>query len=253
MQCPHCFTDFHVGGWVDFSTDSGVTKDNTVSVQYLGRHHYYHHWVGAVLCPACLQVVIFLYRCGRVQSYSGSPTTPVRPLHAAEVSSHIVFPNNHTIPQTAARKEIDLQGVPVRLQTTYRKALQALDNPDLYGYANVLARRALEFTLKDKGFNGRDLAAQVDSLMSHPEGVPSTILDNIDAVRILGNWESHWLDLNDEEYIEPAKELTEWNVELLEWFLDHFYVKPARAKLNRDKINETASQAGRQSMKQPSR
>ena len=103
--------------------------------------------------------------------------------------------------------------------------------------------------LRENGYKGRDLAASIDSLISDPSGVPRAILDNIDAVRTLGNWGAHLTGNEEVGWLESTFQQTEWVVELWERFLEHFYVNPAKDAIFRNQINEQSSTAGRPPLK----
>ena len=141
----------------------------------------------------------------------------------------------------ASRAPLDLEGVPERIASDYRKAIEALDSASLYGYANVLVRRSLEATLEQSGYakvgKGRPrLVELIGALEARPDGTPKGILDNLDAIRKLGNYDAHLWDDEHGQPIEPSLEETSWNVTLFERFITHFFVEPAQDKKMRDSL-----------------
>ena len=160
--------------------------------------------------------------------------------------AHQIWP---PIFQKDTRKEIDLTGVPGSLAEDYRKALKALAEPELYEFANVLARRSLETILMEKGYEGKNLRSQIESLQNKkPPGIPGSITENLDAIRTLGNWGAHRTDDKAGTYIEASIEETEWNITLWERVMIFFYVEPEQDKTHKDRINSALSQAGRRTI-----
>ena len=179
------------------------------------------HRVFAAACPDCGTVGI---KC-----FSGDLIHRLR--YANVTSASHVWPRL----SGASRAPIDLEGVPERIASDYRKAIEAVGSASLYGYANVLVRRSLEATLEQSGYakegKGRPrLAELILALEAKPEGTPKGILDNLDAIRILGNFDAHLWDDEHGQPIEPSFEETSWNVTLFERFITHFLVEPAQDK-----------------------
>ena len=182
--------------------------------------------VFAAACPDCGVVGIKCYPGDR------------HGLTYAEVTSA-----SHIWPKLlgASRAPVDLEGVPERIASDYRKAIEALDSASLYGYANVLVRRSLEATLERSGYakEGKDrprLVELIAALEARSEGTPKGILDNLDAIRKLGNYDAHLWDDEHGQPIEPSLEETSWNVTLFERFITHFFVEPAQDKKMRDSL-----------------
>ena len=222
-SCGTAYSDLD-GQWESLSTEP---RFSTAYVVYLG------------VCPECGQPGVKL---AKVPSYSRADhwLESHTPQDAESIYPPKPFPN---------RKPVDLDGVPDHVQTDYRNALLALGNGKLYEYANVLARRSLEFMLKDNGYKGRDLAASIDNLISNPSGIPRAILDNIDAVRMLGNWGAHLTGNEEVGWLESTLQQTEWVVVQWERFLEHFYVNPAKDAIFRNQIDGQSSAAGKPPLK----
>ena len=185
------------------------------------------HRVFAAACPDCGTVGIKCFWGNRDQGLMGANVTS---------ASHIWPRISGT-----SRAPVDLEGVPERIAADYRKAIEALDSASLYGYANVLVRRSLEATLEQSGYakEGKErprLAELIAALEARPEGTPKGILDNLDAIRILGNLDAHLWDDEHGQPIEPSLEETSWNVTLFERFITHFFVEPAQDKRMRDSL-----------------
>ena len=130
--------------------------------------------------------------------------------------------------KTPERKEIALDGVPESHCSDYRKALIALDHPDLHKFANILARRSLEAILRTK-YNGRTLANLIDTMMKDKEsGLSRGLLENIDAIRHLGNIGAHDVPGNTDEPLRADKEQTSWIITVWERLLEEWIVRPAQ-------------------------
>ena len=206
-----------------------------------GIHDKPGYLVFAGFCPECDHIGIKLssVRPGlshieALKQYGAWEATPIFP------------------PETEwAREPIDTQGVPDYLRSTYRKALLATADSELYGYASILARRAIESALKEQGFTGRDLSQLIDKFQQTPTGVPRGILDHIDAIRNLGNWDAHETADKKGGWLEPSRTQCAWAVTLLERFLDHFYVQPAIDKAHFAEVNDASTSAGKPPLRQP--
>ena len=122
---------------------------------------------------------------------------------------------------------IPLDGVPGNIRADYEKALQALNHPDLYEFAILLARRSLESILSTryKGGNLSDLVQQL--LDDKGNGLSHGLLENIDAIRHLGNMGAHISP-------HPAdKSQCEWSVTIWERLLQEWYIRPAQDEAQR--------------------
>ena len=129
--------------------------------------------------------------------------------------------------RTPERRERALDGVPENDCSDYRKALIALDHPDLYELANILARRSLESTVRTK-YEGRTLWNLIDALLQDKEsGLSRGLLENIDAIRNLGNMGAHETSDPNQATLRADKEQTSWNVTVWERLLEEWYVRSA--------------------------
>ena len=129
---------------------------------------------------------------------------------------------------TRKRREIALDGVPENDRSDYRKALIALEHPDLYEFANILARRSLESTLCTK-YKSRNLSDLIDALLQDKEsGLSRGLLKNIDGIRNLGNIGAHEISDPNQTTLRADKEQTSWNVTVWERLLEEWYVRPAQ-------------------------
>ena len=140
--------------------------------------------------------------------------------------------------KTPERREIALDGVPESHCSACRKALIALDHPDLHEYANILARRSLEAILRTE-YNGNTLAALIDTMLQDKEsGLSRGLLKNIDAIRNLGNIGAHDIPGNAPEPLRADKEQTSWNITVWERFLDEWFVRPTQDAAQLGRLKE---------------
>ena len=185
------------------------------------------HRVFAAACPDCGTVGIKCYFGERRHGLTYSNVT----------SAFHIWPQL----SDSSRAPISLEGVPDRIGSDYEKAIEALDSQRLYGYANVLVRRSLEATLQMFGYGKENerrdrLSDLIKALEANPKETPRGILDNLDAIKKLGDYDAHLLLDDDGQPIEPSLDETSWNVTLFERFITHFFVEPAQDKKMRDSL-----------------
>ena len=200
-------------------------------------------------CPRCATPGIKIFDFPQNISDPLNPDNPNTYISAGKIQdARTVFPTIYRSTRTA----IPLDGVPAPIQDTYRKALTALDSPTLYEYAVILARRSLETSLRRLGYSGRDLANLVDSLLADQgNGFPNRLLENIDAIRNLGNIEAHEITAEHDDPLAVSKAEADWCISIWERFLTHCYVEPAQDALFQQRLNDELQSAGRPPLKQP--
>lgn len=95
----------------------------------------------------------------------------------------------------------------------------------------ALSRRCLENLLTDVGIKGKgSLSTQIDEAMKN---LPTHISENLDAIRIVGNFAAHPIkDTHTGTIVDVEPDEAEWNLNVLEQLFDFYYVQPARAKKN---------------------
>jgi hypothetical protein len=77
------------------------------------------------------------------------------------------------------------------------------------------------------------LAAEIKELLDLGN-LPSAVADNLDAIRIVGNFASHPnKDTNTGEVIDVDDHEAEWTLGVLDALFDYFYVQPSAAKARR--------------------
>ncbi|MGA2522602.1 MAG: DUF4145 domain-containing protein [Candidatus Bathyarchaeia archaeon] len=137
--------------------------------------------------------------------------------------------------------------VPKPLQDDFLEAAAVLQISEKASAA--LSRRCLQLLLNDKGFNQRDLSEQIDAAIPK---LPTSLGENLDAVRNIGNFAAHPLKSKDTGLIVDVEpEEAEWTLEVLEGLFDFFYVQPVRAKAKQDKLNAKLASLRKPPMKTP--
>ena len=208
-----------------------------------------HTAVYVSTCPNCATPGIKMFDFPQYISSQVHPDWPDTYISAGKIQeAHTVYPTISRSTRTA----IPLDGVPAPIQDAYRKALTALDSPTLYEYAVILARRSLETSLRQLGYSGRDLAHRIDSLLAdQANGFPNRLLENIDAIRNLGNIEAHEITAEDDNPLEVTRAKADWCISIWERFLTHCYVEPAQDDVFQQRLNDELQSAGRPPLKQP--
>ena len=200
-------------------------------------------------CPNCATPGIKIFHFPEYQVGGLDPDRPHTFISAGKIqAAHTVYPPI----SRSDRAAIPLDGVPAPIQDAYRKALTALDSPILYEYAVILARRSLEISLRQMGYSGHALANRIDSLLADQgNGFPKRLLENIDAIRNLGNIEAHEITADDDNPLAVTRAEADWCISIWERFLTHCYVEPAQDDVFQQRLNDELQSAGRPPLKHP--
>lgn len=110
----------------------------------------------------------------------------------------------------------------------------------------ALTRRALQQVLRDYGHTkAKDLFDQIQEVVE-ANLLPASLSDQLNAVRVIGNFAAHPLKSQNTGLILPVEDHeAEWNLDVLESVFDHYFVKPAQAKARKDALNKKLSEAGK--------
>ena len=150
-------------------------------------------------------------------------------------------------PRTSSRKPCP-PGVPENIKEDYEEACITLDLSPKASAA--LSRRCLQNLLRDAAkVKHNDLSKEIQEVLDAGK-LPSDLSDAIDHIRTVGNFATHPLKSNSTGEILPVEpHEAEWNLEVLEELLDHYYVKPAKVAAKRDAMNKKLAEAGKPPMK----
>lgn len=130
----------------------------------------------------------------------------------------------------------------------YTKAGLVLeDSPEA---SAALSRRCLQHILREKtGTKKKDLADQIQEVLDS-NALPTAIAENLDAVRVTGNFAAHPMkSTNTGEIIDVEPHEAEWDLDVLEQLMDFYYVSPAIAKKKRNEMNAKLAEAGKPPLK----
>jgi hypothetical protein len=105
----------------------------------------------------------------------------------------------------------------------------------------ALSRRCLQNILHAQGYRARDLAKEIDAVLSETDAkkaIPQRLRDSIDGIRNFGNFSAHPVDDKTTlQVIDVEPHEAEWCLEILEEMFQHYYVGPAEAKRKKDALD----------------
>lgn len=114
----------------------------------------------------------------------------------------------------------------------------------------ALSRRCLQDVLREKaGVKHSNLNNEIDEVLKKGS-LPSWLADNLDAVRVVGNFAAHPIKSTSTGVVvdvEPGE--AEWLLDLLEQLFDFYFVQPAIAQSKRDALNQKLADAGKKPLK----
>jgi hypothetical protein len=103
--------------------------------------------------------------------------------------------------------------------------------------------------LRQAGYNGRDLAKQIDAALAETDGrkaLPTGVHSTLDAIRNFGNFSAHPItDVTTLQVIDVEDHEAEYCLDVLDALFDHYYVRPAEAKRRRALLDAKLSAAGK--------
>ena len=224
MRCPHCTVTIH-SNW-----EQGVI------------HRYPEdecHWVWQNMqCPACHKLII------RVSLFCYTAATTVGSFQRDTVKEVLVEP-------VSPKRAPIGTAVPAEFVGDYEEALAVL--PTSPKASAALSRRVLQSIMWDQGYDGRNLALQINKLLEEDRSdkvLPTSVQANVDVVRNLGNFAAHAItDESTLQVIPVSREEAEWCLTIIENLFEHYYVIPAAHKALRDEFNRKLEQAGKDPIK----
>jgi hypothetical protein len=115
--------------------------------------------------------------------------------------------------------------------------------------AAALARRCLQTVLIDAGGakENANLDKQIDHVLSK---LPPHLADNVDAIRVVGNFAAHPIKGDDPGVLVDVEEdEVDWILSVLRELFAFYYVGPARAEAHRERLNKKLADAGKPPLK----
>ena len=165
MECGHCSVAF-------YSLHQWERR------RLNGPNRTLSDWViSTIICPTCHKPTIYLLA------------------NEPQPGNHYIsdddWENASLIYPLISHKPIN-DAVPEHLRSDYDEAMNVL--PFSTKASAALSRRILQAVLNDQGYTERNLAKQIDSVLSEPDqrrSLTSTLYDTIDVVRNFGNFSAH--------------------------------------------------------------
>jgi hypothetical protein len=231
MDCPHCGKAFH-DSWTQVSILTiGDTPRHTADGNLVLPGRPYIEWkANATICPACQNPTITLLQCLNDGDRYKIPT----------VFTRRAYPTN------TFRKPTPKE-VPAHIKEDYEEACGVL--PISQKASAALSRRCLQAILQGQGYTQRDLAVQINALLSESDptkAIPTTLRETVDVIRNFGNFSAHLItDQTTLQIIPVEPHEAEWCLDILEDMFDHYYVKPAEAKARKAALDAKLTAAGK--------
>lgn len=209
MKCAHCRVEFH-------------------PAEFTQHIHYGSTYTGFQIlmerCPACSEYIFWLGERNDIGNYEWELVRP-KSISRGAVSSE----------------------VPAPLQQDYAEACDVLAISPKASAA--LSRRCLQTILNNFGYKAKDLAKQIDLLLSEKDAskaIPLALRDTIDGIRNFGNFSAHPItDQTTLQIIDVEPHEAEWCIEILEEMFQHFYARPAEAKRRKALLDAKLQSAGK--------
>jgi hypothetical protein len=208
MKCPHCTVSVHPG-----LNPTALIQEARGTV-----------WQAAsMLCPSCGNAIIQLWRF--TNPTSGSPDL-----------TFIAWPRSATRP---VPNEVD-----DRLANDYREAAAILGVSAKASAA--LSRRCLQDVLREKArVKHSDLYNEIQEVIDSGK-VPSWLAENLDAVRVVGNFAAHPIkSTNTGEVVDVEPGEAEFLLDVLDGVFDFYFVQPEKASKQRAALNAKLQEAGK--------
>lgn len=226
MICPSCAT----GVRLPISGSSDV---------FVATHPTEKQWgfdVAEGFCPECNALIVLLRRGTYWQQGLGDDAS--RELYPAE--EEVIYPHRRSKPISPE--------VPERYRNDFIEAFACLDVSPKASAA--VARRLLQDVIENHfQIRSGSLEKQIVAFIAIA-GVPSLLVEQVDAVRKIGNFGAHPLkSTNTGEVLDVEPGEAEWLLGTLEGLFDFAFVHPKRLERQKAKLNEKLADAGKPPMK----
>jgi uncharacterized protein DUF4145 len=221
VQCPHCTVHFH-----DNMEERPLLRNNQ---EITWRYR-------TARCPECGQYTILL-------SCVDSGPNP-------EEFGGFAFEWVQVYPVGANRGPVPPE-VPEHIGQDYIEACRVL--PFSPKASAALSRRCLQTILHQQNYTARDLAKEIDLLLSETDlqkSIPESLRVTVDAIRNFGNFSAHPVtDLTTLQIIDVEPGEAELCLETVEEMFQHFYVRPERARARKAALDAKLAAAGKPASK----
>lgn len=177
--------------------------------------------------------------------YSSHCPNCKKPIVAAEITTEgkvhhrLVHPFN--VVRTAPPE------VPKDIREDFQEAAAVLSVSEKASAA--LSRRCLQNLLNERSITGKNLSDQIDAVLPK---LPTDLAENVDYIRVVGNFAAHPIKSQSMGIVVDVESgEASWNLDMLEELFDFFYVRPARTKEKRDKMDKKLKDSGKPPLKKP--
>jgi Domain of unknown function (DUF4145) len=204
-------------------------------------------------CPYCTVSIHEAWELGNLtcrNKFSGWQTKvmqcPACQTHIIQVGLGAFMGNQYeqpdewhqVIPKSSSRGPVS-PDVPPAIADDYRQAALVLaDSPKA---SAALSRRCLQAVLTGAGYSQKDLAKQIDAVLSETDSrkaVPSGLHSILDAIRNFGNFSAHPItDQTTLQVIDVEDHEAEYCLDILDAAFDHYYISPAEAARKKAALN----------------
>ena len=160
--------------------------------------------------------------------------------HSPEPEERIVYPE---VPP----KSFDSPDVPDTYLQEFNEAAAVLRVSAKASAA--LSRRILQRLLKEHlNLSNNSLAAQIRDFIKLP-GVPSYLVEAVDAIRNIGNIAAYpQKDKNTGAIVDVEPGEAEWILEVIEQLFDFIFIQPKKLEENKHRLNEKLKEIGKPPM-----
>jgi Domain of unknown function (DUF4145) len=137
--------------------------------------------------------------------------------------------------------------LPDHIKEDYEEACMVLSMSNKASAA--LSRRCLQAILRGQGYMQKDLAKQIEALLTEPDhtkAIPTSLRQSVDVIRSFGNFSAHPVtDQTTLQIIAVDPGEAEWCLEILEEMFDHYYVRPAIVAARKAALDAKLAAAGK--------
>jgi len=219
MTCPHCSTvvkfDWYRTSAMEIDEDGNGTE------------------ISYTTCPNCDKIVIYLQGGYLVPSSSG--------LHIDEKDwRKLIYPAKSNFSNSV--------DIPALYLEDYNESQNVLAASPKASAA--LSRRLLQNILREEfGIKEKSLSTEIQKFIEMP-GIPSHLIDAVDAIRNIGNFAAHpQKDLSTGEIVSVEKGEAEWLIEVIEGLFDFRFIQPKKLERKRAELNLKLTKIGKPPMK----
>lgn len=215
MKCPYCLENF---------TENWKSSELTDELGYKWDIIY-------CICPnlSCKKLIAVLRKYKSVWTGAGSRKEIIETFFVK--------------PKQAVRGLVPPQ-VDSKFADDYKEACLVLaDSPKA---SAALSRRCLQNLLREKAeVNPGNLYDEIQEVIDSNK-LPSSIADQLDSVRAIGNFSAHPIKSTKTGEIIPVEPgEAEWNLDVLEELFDFYFVREDRIQKRKEAINEKLREAGK--------